>query len=206
MSESSTDASGSRASPASPYRPPHMRLLHNNNNPEQAPNSRSSASLRTPRKVLSGHLVSLQPKFSVTCFSSRNALNADQPRTTTDRSSTSVTTELALEDVLLRRFCSNQPSWVPESFQSDRLQIFLFDSRIPSPPSTMSSPGTSSRSGRSAVKLLMTHVSRIIRLIAAHPTKERRAQRLQLGAFVHRLIWMSILLRICFLDHISSHG
>ncbi|CAK9258002.1 unnamed protein product [Sphagnum jensenii] len=51
MSESSTDASGSRASPASPYRPPHMRLLHNNNNPEQAPNSLSSASLRTPRKI-----------------------------------------------------------------------------------------------------------------------------------------------------------
>ncbi|KAH8947328.1 hypothetical protein BDL97_11G034900 [Sphagnum fallax] len=141
MSESSTDPSGSRASPAGPYLPPHMRLLHNNNNPEQAPNSRSSASLRTPHKVLSGRLVSLQPKFSVTCFSARNALNADQPRTTTDRSSTSATTELALEDVLLKRFRSNQPSWVPESFQSDRLQIFLFDSRIPSPPSTMSSHG-----------------------------------------------------------------
>jgi hypothetical protein len=79
---------------------------------------------------------------------------------------------LALEDVLLKRFCSNQPSWVPDSFQSDRLQIFLFDSRIPSLPSTMSSHGTSSRSGPSAVKLLMTHVSRFIRLIAAHPTKK----------------------------------
>jgi hypothetical protein len=147
-------------------------------------------------------LVSLQPKFSVTCFSARNAPNADQPGTTTDLSSTSATTELALEDVFLKRFRSNQPSWVPESFQSDRLQIFLFDSRIPSPPSTMSSHGTN----RSAVKLLMTHVSRFIRLIAAHPTKERKAQRSQLRAFVHRLIWMSILFRICFLDNISSHG
>lgn len=206
MSVSSTDASGSRGSPAGPYRPPHMRLLHNNKTPEQAPNSRSSASLRTPRKVGLGNLASLQPKFSVTCFSARNAPNAHQPRTTTDRSSTSATTELALEDVLLKEFCSNQPSWVPESLQSDKLPIFLFDSRIPSLPSTMSSHGTSSRSGRSAVKLLMTHVSRFNRLIAAHPTKERRAQRLLLGAFVHRLIWMSILLRICFLDHISSDG
>jgi hypothetical protein len=210
MSESSDDASGSRssssASTVSPYRPPQMRFLLKSNNPEQAPNSRSSASLRTPRKVGLGNLASLQPKFSVTCFSARNAPNAHQPRTTTDRSSTSATTELALEDVLLKHFCSNQPSWVPESLQSDKLQIFLFESRIPSLPSTMSSHDTSSRSGRSAVKLLMTHVSRFIRLIAAHPTKERRAQRLLLGAFVHRLIWMSILLRICFLDHISSHG
>jgi len=206
MSESSTDASGSRAASAGPYRPPHMRLLHNNNNPEQAPNSRSSASLRSSRKIVLAQLVSLQPKFSVTCFSARNAPNADQPGTTTGLSSTSAITELALEDVLLKRFRSNQPSWVPESFQSDRLQIFLFDSRIPSPPSTMSSHGTSSRSGCSAVKLLMTHVSRFIRLIAARPTRERKAQRSQLGAFVHRLIWMSILLRICFLDNISSHG
>ncbi|KAH9547476.1 hypothetical protein CY35_11G035600 [Sphagnum magellanicum] len=141
MSESSADASGSRASSSAssvgPYRPPHMRFLLNNNNPGQVPNSRSSASLRTPRKVVFGHLASLHPKFSVTCFSARNAPNADQPRTTTDLSSTA-TRESALEDVLLKRFCSNQPSWVPDILQSDKFHIFLYDSRIQSSASTSS--------------------------------------------------------------------
>jgi hypothetical protein len=179
MSESSDDASGRRSSSSAssvcPYRPPHMRFLLNNNNPEQALNSRSSASLRTPRKVLGGRLLSLQPKFSVTCFSARNAPNADQPRTTTDLSSTSATTELALEDVLLKRFCSNQPSWVPDILQGDKFRVFLYDSRIPSSPST-SSLGTSSSSDRGAAKLLMTHVvrPRFIWLIAAHQQKERK--------------------------------
>ncbi len=157
MSESSADASGSRASSSASsvdrYRPPQMR---NNNNPEQAPNSRSSASLRTPRKVLLGSLASLSPKFSVTCFSARNAPNADQAGTTTDLSSTA-TRESAMEDVLLKRFCSNQPSWVPDILQSDKFHIFLYDSRIPSSPST-SSLGTSSSSDRVAAKLLVTHI------------------------------------------------
>jgi hypothetical protein len=177
MSESSADASGSRASSSAssvgPYRPPQLRFLLNNNNPEQALNSRSSASLRTPGKVPLGDLASLQPKFSVTCFSARNAPNADQPGTTTDLSSTA-TRESALEDVLLKRVRSNQPSRVPESFQSDRLQIFLFDSRIPSSLST-SSLGTSSSSDRVAAKLLVTHiVPRFVWLIAAHRRKERK--------------------------------
>ncbi|CAK9196379.1 unnamed protein product [Sphagnum troendelagicum] len=139
MSESSADASGSRASSSAssvgPYRPPHMRFLLNNSNPEQAPNSRSSASLRTPRKVLAGNLASLNPKLSVTCFSARNAPNADQPGTTTDLSSTAIR-ESALEDVLFKRFCSNQPSWVPDILQSDKFHVFLYDSRIPSSPPT----------------------------------------------------------------------
>jgi hypothetical protein len=119
MSESSADASGSRASSSAssvgPYRPPHMRFLLNNNNPEQAPNSQSSASLWSSPKSFLVQLVSLHPKLSVTCFSARNAPNADQPGTTTDLSSTSATTELALEDVLLKRFCSNQPLGSPTS-------------------------------------------------------------------------------------------
>jgi hypothetical protein len=179
MSESSADASGSRASSSAssvgPYRPPHMRFLLNNNNPAQAPNSRSSASLRTPRKVLSGQLVSLQPKLSVTCFSARNAPNADQPGTTTDLSSTAIR-ESALEDVLLKRLCSNQPSWVPDIFQSNKFHVFLYDSRIPSSPPT-SSLGTSSSSDRVAAKLLVTHiVPKFIWLIAAHHQKERKLQ------------------------------
>ncbi len=163
MSESSADASGSRASSSAassvgPYRPPHMRFLLNNNNPEQAPNSRFSASLR--------NLAGLSPKFSVTCFSARNAPNPDQPGTTTDLSSTA-TRESALEDVLLKRFFSNQTSWVPNILQSDKLHIFLYDSRIPSSPST-SSLGTSSSSDRVAAKLLVTHIEpRFIWLIAA---------------------------------------
>jgi hypothetical protein len=145
-----------------------MRFLLNNNNPEQAPNSRSSASLWSSPKSFLVQLVSLQPKFSVTCFSARNAPNADQPGTTTDLSSTSATTELALEDVLLKRFCSNQPSWVPDILQSDKFHVFLYDSRIPSSPPT-SSLGTSSSSDRVAAKLLVTHiVPRFIWLIAAH--------------------------------------
>jgi hypothetical protein len=177
MSESSADASGSRASSSAssvgPYRPPHMRFLLNNNNPAQAPNSQSSASLRTPRKVLSGYSAGLRPKFSVTCFSARNAPNADQPGTTTDLSSTA-TRESALEDVLLKRFCSNQPSWVPDILQSDKFHFFLYDSRIPSSPST-SSLGTSSSSDRVAAKLLVTHiVPRFIWLIAARQQKERK--------------------------------
>jgi hypothetical protein len=180
MSESSADASGSRASSSAssvgPYRPPHMRFLLNYNNPEQVPNSRSSASLRTPRKVLFGNLASLSPKFSVTCFSARNAPNADQPGTTTDLSSTA-TTESAMEDVLLKRFCSNQPSWVPDILQSDKFHIFLYDSRIPSSPST-SSLGTNSSSDRVAAKLLVTHIEpRFIWLIAAQQPKKNKAQR-----------------------------
>jgi hypothetical protein len=151
-----------------------MRFLLNNNNPEQAPNSRSSASLWSSPKSFLVQLVSLQPKFSVTCFSARNAPNADQPGTTTDLSSTSATTELALEDVLLKRFCSNQPSWVPDILQSDKFHVFLYDSRIPSSPPT-SSLGTSSSSDRVAAKLLVTHiVPRFIWLIAAHQQKERK--------------------------------
>jgi hypothetical protein len=180
MSESSADASGSRAASSAasslgPYRPPHMRFLLNNNNPEQASNSRLSASLRTPRKVL-GSLASFNPKFSVTCFSARNAPNPDQPRTITDLSSTP-TRESALEDVLLKRFCSNQPSWVPNILQNDKFHIFLYDSRIPSSPST-SSLGTSSSSDRVAAKLLVTHIEpRFIWLIAAQQPKKKKAQR-----------------------------
>ncbi|CAK9196381.1 unnamed protein product [Sphagnum troendelagicum] len=150
MSESSANASGSRASPSAPsagrYQPPHMRFLLNNNNPEQAPNYRSSPSLRTPRKVVAGSLASLNPKLSVTCFSARNAPNADQPGTTTDLSSTEIR-ESALEDVLFKRFCSNQPSWLPDILQSDKFHVFLYDSRIPSSPPT-GSLGTSSSSDR----------------------------------------------------------
>jgi len=180
MSESSADASGSRASSSAssvgPYRPPHMRFLLNNNNPEQAPNSQSSASLWSSPKSFLVHLVSLQPKLSVTCFSARNAPNADQPGTTTDLSSTSATTELALEDVLLKRFCSNQSSWVPDILQSDKFHVFLYDSRIPSSPST-SSLGTSSSSDSVAAKLLVTHiVPRFISLTAAHQQKERKVK------------------------------
>jgi hypothetical protein len=174
MSESSADASGSRASSSAssvgPYRPPHMRFLLNNNNPEQAPNSRSSASLRTPRKVLSGNLARLHPKLSVTCFSARNAPNADQPGTTTDLLSTA-TRKSAFEDVLLKRFCSNQPSWVPDILQIDKFHIFLYDSRIPSSPS--------SSSDRVAAKLLVTHiVPRFILVDCSSSTKRKKAQRL----------------------------